>query len=246
LGDRRPPWIADFRDGWTFEPPRALPRLDSLRRLETGLERRVVSGADAVVCVSRPVAADFESRFGVPTEVVANGWDPEVASTPPVPPRRTADTLVHTGTLSGTFGRDPAPLLQALALVRSEPGLPPLRLVRAGRLTAADLKLVQRSDAADAFEHVGTLDRAGALALQRSAGALVLVTSRNAAELPGKLFEYLAAGRPIVALAAGNEATHVVEETGAGVAVTGRRRRAPACRASSGSRIPRRRSEWRS
>jgi glycosyltransferase involved in cell wall biosynthesis len=190
-----------------------------LRRFETGLEGRVVRGADVVVCAAGPVAADLERRYGVPGEVAGNGWDPEAVPTPPDPPRHTAGTLVHTGTLSGTFGRDPGPLLQALAAVRSEPGLLPLRLVHAGRLTAADLELVERIGAAGAFVHVGTLDRAGALALQRSADALVLVTSRNSGELPGKLFEYLAAGRPIVALAAGNEAARVVEETGTGVAV---------------------------
>jgi glycosyltransferase involved in cell wall biosynthesis len=190
-----------------------------LRRLETGLEGRVVRGADVVVCASRPVAADLERRFHVRAEVVANGWDPAVAPPGVEPPRHDVRTLVHTGTLSGTFGRNPEPLLRALAALRKEPGVPPLRFLHAGRLTAADLALLGRSGAAEAFEHVGTLDRATALALQRSADALVLVTARNVGELPGKLFEYLAAGRPIVALAAGNEAARVVEETRTGVAV---------------------------
>jgi glycosyltransferase involved in cell wall biosynthesis len=220
LGRDRPAWIADFRDGWTFEPPREPARLAALRRLETGLEGRVVRAADVTVTVAEPVAADFERRFGVHAELVPNGWDPELDpnSAPPAP-RHAVRTLVHTGTLSGTFGRDPEPLLRALAVVGAEPGIPPLRLLHAGRLTAHDLDLLERSGAADAFEHAGTLDRSAALALQRSADALVLVTSRNTAELPGKLFEYLAAGRPIVALAAGNEAARVVEETGTGVAV---------------------------
>ena len=47
----------------------------------------------------------------------------------------------------------------------------------------------------------------------------MLLTSRDVCEATGKLFEYLAAGRPILALAAGNEAARIVQETGTGVTV---------------------------
>ena len=67
--------------------------------------------------------------------------------------------------------------------------------------------------------HLGTLSRAQALALQRAADALVLLTSRNAGEATSKLYEYLASGRPVLALATGNEAARIVAETGAGVTV---------------------------
>jgi glycosyltransferase involved in cell wall biosynthesis len=53
------------------------------------------------------------------------------------------------------------------------------------------------------------------LELQRSADALVLLASPRRSQLLNfKLFEYLAAGRPILALAAGTEAGRVVEELG--------------------------------
>jgi glycosyltransferase involved in cell wall biosynthesis len=59
------------------------------------------------------------------------------------------------------------------------------------------------------------------LRIQRGADALLLVTGRNRSEATGKLFEYLASGRPIVALADGNEAARIIRETGTGVAVGG-------------------------
>ena len=55
--------------------------------------------------------------------------------------------------------------------------------------------------------------------VQRSADALVLLTSRNSSEATGKLFEYLFSGRPIVALAENNEAARIVRETSTGVTV---------------------------
>ena len=61
----------------------------------------------------------------------------------------------------------------------------------------------------------GSLPRERALALQRAADALLLLASPERSQLLNfKLFEYLAAGRPILALAAGTEAGRVVEEAG--------------------------------
>ena len=45
----------------------------------------------------------------------------------------------------------------------------------------------------------GLLDRGACVALQREAGALLLLTGRDRSEATGKLFEYLEAGRPILA-----------------------------------------------
>jgi glycosyltransferase involved in cell wall biosynthesis len=127
--------------------------------------------------------------------------------------------LVMTGTFSGVRGSDPRPLLEALAAARSQSDSLRLRLVLAGQRTAGDVRLIEESGAAEAVTHVGILPRSDALALQRSADALVLLTSRHTSEATGKLFEYIGAGRPVLALAAGNEAERIVRETNIGVTV---------------------------
>jgi len=48
----------------------------------------------------------------------------------------------------------------------------------------------------------------------------VLITSHDRCEATGKLYEYMAAGRPIIALAEGNEAARIVAETNTGVLVS--------------------------
>ena len=224
---RRGVWLADFRDGWRFEPP------DDVRwptaaqdDLDARLEARVARGADAAIGVTRPIADDLAERLGARAAWVPNGWDPdlddEVAATPPPDGATRPDwrTVAHTGTLSGPWGRDPRPLLRAIARVNGEDGEHrPLRLVLAGRATSEDERLLADSGLGDALVRLGHIERAQALALQRAADALVLITSDNRSEATGKLFEYLAAGRPIVALARGNEAARIVGETGTGVAV---------------------------
>jgi glycosyltransferase involved in cell wall biosynthesis len=223
LGGHRPAWVADFRDGWTFEPWREPFPTAAQRSLDAWLERRVVERADVAVGATRPIADDLERRLGARAAWVPNGWDPASAqATGPgvaASSRSDAVTLVYTGTLSGAWGRDPEPLLRALQMVRAKPGAEPLRLVHAGRLTTDERALIARTGVADLVEHLGTLDRAGAIALQRSADALVLLTSRHASEATSKVFEYLAAGRPIIALAEGNEAAHIIRETNTGITV---------------------------
>jgi glycosyltransferase involved in cell wall biosynthesis len=220
LGKSRPAWVADFRDGWNFEPWRERFPTAAQRRLDHWLERRVSRAAEVAVGATPPIAHDLETRLGANAAHVPNGWDPLIAtevSPADSPSRSPVVKLVYTGTL--TVRGDPAPLLEALAIVNADAGHAPFRLVHAGRLTTEERALIDRTRIADAYEHLGTLDRAAAIALQRSADALVLLTSRNSSEATGKIFEYLASGRPIVALAEGNEAERIVRETNTGLTV---------------------------
>jgi glycosyltransferase involved in cell wall biosynthesis len=223
LGHRGVPWVADLRDGWTFEPIRPPFPTAPQRRLDERLERRWLTAADAVVCVSRPVAEDLRSRLGLDPELVPNGWDPDLvvgAGDGSKAPDRLLDTerisLVYTGRF-GSYGRDPTGLVRALGvLAREQPDdARRLELVVAGPLTGEEAELM-RSDVSPArIVIAGTLDRADALALQRAADALLLVASSRRTQLLNfKLFEYLAAGPPILALAAGTEAGRVVAEAG--------------------------------
>jgi glycosyltransferase involved in cell wall biosynthesis len=97
--------------------------------------------------------------------------------------------------------------------------VPRVQLVLAGRLTPSERQMLEKSGVGDGVAHLGLLRRSDALALQRSADALLVITSGNRSEATGKLFEYLGAGRPIIALAEGNEAARIVNETNSGITV---------------------------
>jgi glycosyltransferase involved in cell wall biosynthesis len=224
LGRARPPWIADFRDGWRFEPLRGPWPTRLQDRIDAALERRVATTADVVVGATGPIAEDLGDRLGGDAHWITNGFEPELAAaradeTPASDPGWC--DLVHTGTLSGGWGRDPEPVLAALRTFNEGrvDGEPRVRLVLAGRLSVDDERALARADLGEAVKHLGLLDREGALRLQRTAGALLLLTGRNRSEATGKLFEYLASGRPIIAVADGNEAARIVRETGTGIAV---------------------------
>lgn len=223
-GRRLAPWIAEFRDGWLFEPLGGPFPTAPQRALAGWLERSVATRADAVVGVTRPIADDIRSRLGAPAELISNGSDPEMASAAP-PKSGAIDaqkfTFLHTGTATGAWGRNPKVLLNAVRrLLAADAGLAGrVEVLFVGKATAEDLRLFSAPDLDGVVRYGGFVDRSEAFALQRAAGALLLLTSNNVSEATGKLFEYLGAGRPIIALAHNNEAARIVEETGTGVCV---------------------------
>ena len=223
LRRRGVPWLADVRDAWTFEPLRPRFPTEAQRRLDRWLERRWLGGADVVVCVSEPAADDLRRRGIAAPLLVPNGWDPDAAPDAGAsagvldPDRR---SLVYTGRF-GSYGRDPRPLVAGLAeLARSDrAAAAKLELVIAGPLTEAEAALFATDVSPARIVHAGSLERERALALQRDADALLLVAQPARTQLLNiKLFEYLASGTPVLALAAGTEAGRVAAEVGAEVA----------------------------
>ncbi len=227
LGSARPAWVADFEDGWRFDPLSDEWPTRVHDRLDASLEARVVRAADRVVCVSQSTAADFSHRFGIEADYVPLGWDPDLdievksARPPALDPARV--NIVHTGALTDTAGRDPRGLFAALRrLAQEHPGAADrLRFVLAGALSAPDRLVLDESGLDRMVVHVGALPRAGSLALQRQADALLLMTGEHVSQLPGKVCEYLAASRPVIALARpDNEGARVIRQTGTGIVVS--------------------------
>jgi glycosyltransferase involved in cell wall biosynthesis len=195
------------------------------RRLDAWLEAQVVRHADLLIAHSAPLIENFRTRYSRDGGVVPNAWDPDLEpvvarATPPVLERDRV-LLVYTGTLAGVQHHDDRGLLEALRrLVREEPDTAGrLRLVIAGRLMEDEARVLLAPDLQRVVHVVGALPRPAAIALQRQADALLLVTSHHASIATGKLFEYMTAGVPILALAGDNEAARIIRETQTGEVV---------------------------
>jgi glycosyltransferase involved in cell wall biosynthesis len=201
------PWVADFRDPWLgFLQRRAEGRaIRAKRAVERPLARMVVRRADAIVAVTPHIAdelAELDPAAAARTTVIENGADPtDFAPFPYVPGERFV--LVHTGSFFG--GRTPRPVLSAVAaLLRRRPELRRRVVVRfVGTLRAADREWARGLGIDDAWEETGNVPFHEAVAAQRAADALLLLIEHaggRGAKVPsGKLWEYVAARRPILA-----------------------------------------------
>ena len=218
------PWVADFRDPWIGLHFRRPPTAWHAAR-QRELERRVLTGADLVLAASRTHADDLESDPDARPRRVAhlpNGYQPDATSTSPSAggdgPRDPQHfTLVYSGTLS--LMPDAEVLFEALhqVLAQRPEARRRIRVRLAGpfdtdyedRAVALGLKGI--------VEFLGPIAHGEARALQRSADLLLLWKPRGYRTMvPGKTYEYLDAGRPIVALLeADDEAARLVRRAGA-------------------------------
>ncbi len=221
-------WVADIRDGWTFEPLRPRFPTGLQRRWDERLERRTLSVANAVVCVAEPAARDLRARGIADPILIRNGADPELlAAADPSSVAELLDpervSLVYTGRF-GSSGRDPRLFAEALSrLARERPqDAECLEVVIAGPLRDDEHTLFEADLSPVRTVLAGSLERKRALALQRAADALLLIAHPIRTQLANfKLYEYLHAGPPVLALAAGTEAGAVVESFGGFVVPAG-------------------------
>jgi glycosyltransferase involved in cell wall biosynthesis len=214
----RVPWVADLRDPLLAHPHRDVDRLvvrvkDRAQDVVAGVVSR---HADAIVPVSDAIAEEMQ-RFEPRGQIVsiANGCDfDDFAGLEHIPSRPFRFT--HTGSFFGK--RDPRPFLAALAQVDDVV----VRFV--GDFRSADRQWAEALGVSDRIELIPYQSHRRALGLQRDSEALLLLIpdagGRGEGILSGKVFEYLAAERPILALVpTAGAAARLLTETGAGIAV---------------------------
>ncbi len=193
------PWVAELRDLWVdFHRY----RFGSVRRrLEEVLERRVLSSASALVTVSEPLATTLRTKYEKPTAVVLNGFDSEEGAAAEEARKSDPELLriVYTGMIYE--GRqDPSPLFAALQMMGADAQR--VRVEFYGRYLEAARESAARMGLTNVVVD-GQVPHGESLRLQRHADVLLLLLWTDLAErgvYTGKLFEYIGAGRPILAV----------------------------------------------
>jgi glycosyltransferase involved in cell wall biosynthesis len=203
------PWVADFRDPWVENAYIRFPTRLHRNTVEK-LERLVLQEASHVLVISPPMKESFSSRIRSidPSKItyLPNGYDEDdFLNAQPEPRDQERFTLVYTGSFY-TQGRTARSILEATRLATTSGRIPRgricLRMVgNIGKLTQ---NLISELDLADIVETPGFVSHEQSIAHLLSADALLLIVgsaSDSSAVYTGKIFEYLAANKPIVCLA---------------------------------------------
>jgi glycosyltransferase involved in cell wall biosynthesis len=224
----RLPFVADFRDSWLEHPHRSYEKASvrAKRRVLARMAGSVGRRASGLVAATGAIAdelARVHPSARHKTTVIENGADfDDFAALEHRPGERF--TIVHAGAFFGQ--RSPRPFLTALRdLVARRPDLDGRVLARfVGELRAEDRDWAASLGIDGCWEETGFLPYTASVAAQRAADALLLLIpqadGRGDTVLSGKVFEYIASARPILAsVPVSGVAANLVRSVGAGEVV---------------------------
>ncbi len=203
------PWVADLRDLMIEE---GYPHDPLTRRIQQWIERKTIVHCTRAVLTTPGAIKDYEARYPkIPASrfcLIENGYDEEnfTAAEASIAERGAKNkqiVLVHSGIIYPSE-RDPIPFFKALAALSQQGLVSPENLKVILRATANDEFLLQLIDQYGIGEIVmlaPLLSYQDALSEMLMAdGLLILQASNCNNQIPAKLYEYLRARRPILAL----------------------------------------------
>lgn len=214
------PWVADFRDPWTdmfYFKYLHLTRWAERRHRK--LEQQVLDSASAIVAVSPLVRDDFMRMTSTPVELITNGYDEKDFEDAIIEPDGYFN-ITHTGLFAADG--NPEVIWKALAdKSREDPEFRRMLKIRLiGKTDNEITASIKEAGLAFCLIDNGYQPHNVAVKEQMNASVLILPLRKEPeyrATLPGKLFEYLAAGCPILGIGQPDGAmASVLKETGAG------------------------------
>jgi hypothetical protein len=217
----RLPWIAGFRDPWIgfiSSPDRWI----FPKAIDRFLERSVYKSANLVEGAWRGIVQDFQAKYPEEGKFKAvhlpNGYDRDDYIDAPRK-RNSRFTVTYTGSMYGR--RNPKSFLQAVGELIVEGRLDPQKFVLKfyGRFGSEVQEMIAAFPHQEAVEVKTYIPHGESIRALLDADALLLIVdeSKESSEIvPGKVFEYIGAGRPILALAAEGAVAEILRETHTG------------------------------
>ena len=224
------PWVADFRDPWTdidFYKDLKLTRCADHKHHR--LEHQVLTEATKVVTVGWDCAKGLESHGAKDVAVITNGYDETFVETFPETSHLDHETLPFTMSHIGIIGenRNPETFWQSISdLVETFPETSPkpsikIRLI--GQVDNSVLESIKRHNIEKFVEIIPYIPHNQVIEEQAKSDVLLLFvnnTPNAKGILTGKIFEYMASGRPILCIGPEDgDSARILNETNTGITV---------------------------
>ncbi|MGL5112314.1 MAG: glycosyltransferase family 4 protein [Flavobacterium sp.] len=194
-------WLADFRDPWTtigYHKSLRLSRFAAQKHKK--LEHKILNAADTIIVTSKTTKAEFEALTSQPIEVITNGYDTENVAPQMLDSKF---SLAHIGSFLSE--RNPLILWESLVELLAE--IPEfkihLEIKLMGAVSQEVLETIARFDLNNYVTNLGYVAHQVAVAHQRKSQVLLLIeidSEDTKSIIPGKLFEYMVSGRPILGI----------------------------------------------
>lgn len=190
------PWLADFRDPWSEN--HAYPFGPIRRALDRWLEKKTLQNADAIVAATPGYAGKEKALLRRNVEVITNGFEPEILLRGVTPTPKF--TITYTGSIYKDK-QDPSKLFAAVS-----------KLIQEKKIAAVETEIrfygrrvpwldseIRKYGLENVIREYGPVSKEESLKKQaESQVLLVLGWEGEEGVYPLKIFEYLAARRPIL------------------------------------------------
>lgn len=212
-------WIADFRDPWTTIGYHSKLKLtNSSKHKHKLLEKRVLQTADAITVTSFTTQKEFKEITNKRIITITNGFDIEICSSSKLSDKF---TIAHIGSLLSN--RNPIGLWRVLGelIKENEQFSRDFELILAGEVSDEVINAITNAGLFNYLIKPGYISHKEAIELQRTSQLLLLIeidSEKTKGIIPGKLFEYMVSGRPILAIGPeGWDASVIINETDTGI-----------------------------
>ena len=195
-------WIADLRDPWTdiYYYKQFYPTFIS-KMIDQRFEKSVLKKADKIITVGVSLKNLFSFKIkGLEnkTEVITNGYDEDdfTGITPIIPPMF---TITYVGTLSDIYPIDG--FLNAVQIFKDKGNEIILRFI--GTVSKSQKDLIQSKSGDSILEFIPYVNHTAAIQYMLKTSVLLLIIpdhKSNKSIITGKIFEYIASGKPIVCI----------------------------------------------
>ncbi|MDX5586448.1 MAG: glycosyltransferase family 4 protein [Aureibaculum sp.] len=195
-------WISDFRDPWTdIDYFHQLPLTKKTIQKHYQLEEEVVSTADCVLVVGKTMKEKY-LKFNQNIEVITNGFD-DIDDESKVE-LDIKFSIVHIGMMNAD--RNPRILWKVLSdlIKENQEFAEDLQLKFVGKLAHEVFESINNNKLTSVIEYITYLPHKEVVIFQQSAQILLLAVNKVPSAngiITGKVFEYLQANRPILAIA---------------------------------------------
>ena len=214
------PWVADFRDPWTdidFYKDLKLTRCAD--RKHHRLEHLVLTEATKVVTIGWDCAKGLENHGANNVAVITNGYDFDNSITSNCQNHTSSFTMSHIGIIGEN--RNPEMLWQVIGELTKS--IDDIKIKLIGQVDNTVIESIKRNNIEKYVEIIPYIPHNQVIAEQQKSDVLLLFvnnTPNAKGILTGKIFEYMASGRPILCIGPEDgDSAHILDETKTGITV---------------------------
>ncbi|MCK5146430.1 glycosyltransferase [bacterium] len=210
------PWLADFRDGWWFEPHEQLPTtLHSY--LNKRLLQSIIKHIDVGITISQGLADTFQRITSREFSVIPNGFDDDDFKS--INPVKDSDkfTISYCGTLTSQMNPETFLKAMEIAIDKHETMRSKIQLHWIGKSIGINLQeLLESYNLKQYSQIMDYVDHHQAISYMKTSHALLflLPPAYGPGVITGKVFEYIAAGTEILTMAREGDAMEIIRQTG--------------------------------